>query len=150
MSVLHLLGGTLRLRYKGWVRLKSTRELKQLSVAGRLRELGVGKTLASRPEQVQETAVDEEYENLHVLGMGMDGGAKERPRAGETFRSGQQRVHRRIGGAVALRARVEAPPALARDRREDREEPADRDDREARRVPRAGLRLVGLRPERRR
>ena len=28
--------------------------------------------------------------------------AKERPRAGETFRSGQQRVHRRIGGAVAL------------------------------------------------
>ena len=33
LSVLHLLGGTLRLRYKGWVRLKSTRELKQLRVA---------------------------------------------------------------------------------------------------------------------
>ena len=81
----------------------------------------------------------------------MDGGAKESSRAGDRARrSGQQRVHRRIGGAVALRARVEAPPALARDRREDREEAADGDDREARRVPRAGLRLVGLRPERRR
>ena len=51
--------------------------------------------------------------------------AKESSRLGH----GQQRVHRRIGGAVALRARVEAPPALARDRREHREEPADRDDR---------------------
>ena len=71
--------------------------------------------------------------------------AKESSRLGH----GQQRVHRRIGGAVALRARVDAPPALARDRREHREEPADRDDREARRVPRAGLRLVRLRPERR-
>ena len=45
LSVLHLLGGTLRLRYKGWVRLKSTRELKQLSCTSP-RELAACKTLA--------------------------------------------------------------------------------------------------------
>ncbi len=79
-----------------------------------------------------------------MLGMGMDGGAKGRVR-----RSGQQRVHRRIGGAVALLDDPRGAATLARDRREDREEPADGDDGEARRVPRAGLRLVRLRPERR-
>ena len=79
----------------------------------------------------------------------MDGGAKESSRAGDRARrSGQQRVHRRIGGAVALLDDPRGAAALARDRREHGEEAADRDDREARRVPRAGLRLVRLRPER--
>ena len=76
--------------------------------------------------------------------------ARRKARApGKSRRSGQQRVHRRIGGAVALLDDPRGAAALARDRREHGEEAADRDDREARRVPRAGLRLVGLlRPER--
>ena len=64
----------------------------------------------------------------------MDGGAKESSRAGDRARrSGQQRVHRRIGGTVALLDDPRGAAALARDRREHGEEPADRDDREARR-----------------
>ena len=48
----------------------------------------------------------------------MDGGAKESSRAGDRARrSGQQRVHRRIGGAVALLDDPRGAAALARDRR---------------------------------
>ena len=45
--------------------------------------LASGKTLAIRRRR-RGVREDEEYENLHVLGMGMDR-AKERPRAGETL-----------------------------------------------------------------
>ena len=65
--------------------------------------------------KVKTGAADDKPENIHVRNG--DGSRGRKARAGDTL--GQQRVHRRIGGAVALRARVEAPPALARDRRED-------------------------------
>ena len=67
---MHLLGGTLRLRYKGWVRLKSTRELKQLSVEADAFELARRKTLA---------------ELYTSLGWGWIAW-KERSRAGDTLR----------------------------------------------------------------